>query len=53
MATEEMVMDVSQDRMLACDVQQGFMQVPRTFGQMVPCISSRRVARRWQRCGVI
>jgi len=29
MTTEEMVVDVSQDWMLACDVQQGFMQVPR------------------------
>src|SRR5271163_4852520 len=29
MATDEMVVDVSQDWLLACDVQQGFMQVPR------------------------
>jgi phosphoserine phosphatase RsbU/P len=29
MTTDEMVVDVSQDWMLACDVQQGFMQVPR------------------------
>src|SRR6516225_9874710 len=28
MTTEEMVMDVSQDWVLACDVQQGFMQAP-------------------------
>jgi sigma-B regulation protein RsbU (phosphoserine phosphatase) len=28
MATEEMVVDVSQDWALACDVQQGFMQTP-------------------------
>jgi hypothetical protein len=28
MATEEMVVDVSQDWVLACDVQQGFMQAP-------------------------
>jgi hypothetical protein len=28
MTTDEMVVDVSQDWMLACDVQQGFMQVP-------------------------
>lgn len=30
MATDEMVVDVSQDWLLACDVQQGFMQVPCT-----------------------
>lgn len=30
MATEEMVVDVSQDWVLACDVQQGFMQASRT-----------------------
>src|SRR5579872_6468029 len=30
MTTEEMVVDVSQDWVLACDVQQGFMQTPRT-----------------------
>ena len=29
MTTDETVVDVSQDWMLACDVQQGFMQVPR------------------------
>jgi len=29
MTTDEIVVDVSQDWMLACDVQQGFMQVPR------------------------
>jgi sigma-B regulation protein RsbU (phosphoserine phosphatase) len=29
MTTDEMVVDVSQDWMLACDVQQGFMTVPR------------------------
>jgi phosphoserine phosphatase RsbU/P len=29
MTTDEMVVDVSQDWMLACDVQQGFMRVPR------------------------
>jgi hypothetical protein len=29
MTTEEMVVDVSQEWVLACDVQQGFMQVPR------------------------
>jgi phosphoserine phosphatase RsbU/P len=29
MTADEMVVDVSQDWMLACDVQQGFMQVPR------------------------
>ncbi|MGA8271482.1 MAG: PP2C family protein-serine/threonine phosphatase [Candidatus Sulfotelmatobacter sp.] len=29
MTTEEMVVDVSQDWVLACDVQQGFMQAPR------------------------
>lgn len=28
MTTEDMVVDVSQDWVLACDVQQGFMQVP-------------------------
>ena len=28
MTTQEMVVDVSQDWVLACDVQQGFMQVP-------------------------
>lgn len=28
MTTDEMVVDVSQDWMLACDVQQGFMQAP-------------------------
>jgi len=28
MTTEEMVVDVSQDWVLACDVQQGFMQAP-------------------------
>jgi len=30
MTTEEMVVDVSQDWVLACDVQQGFMQTPCT-----------------------
>ena len=30
MTTEEMVVDVSQDWVLACDVQQGFMQAPGT-----------------------
>jgi phosphoserine phosphatase RsbU/P len=30
MTTDEMVVDVSQDWVLACDVQQGFMQVPCT-----------------------
>jgi sigma-B regulation protein RsbU (phosphoserine phosphatase) len=30
MATKEMVVDVSQDWVLACDVQQGFMQAPCT-----------------------
>ncbi len=30
MRTDEMVVDVSQDWVLACDVQQGFMQAPRT-----------------------
>jgi phosphoserine phosphatase RsbU/P len=30
MTTEEMVVDVSQDWALACDVQQGFMQAPST-----------------------
>ncbi len=30
MTTNEMVVDVSQDWVLACDVQQGFMQAPRT-----------------------
>ncbi len=29
MTTNEMVVDVSQDWVLACDVQQGFMQTPR------------------------
>src|SRR5580693_3948116 len=29
MTTDEMVVDVSQDWLLACDVQQGFMQTPR------------------------
>ena len=29
MTTDEMVVDVSQDWVLACDVQQGFMQAPR------------------------
>jgi phosphoserine phosphatase RsbU/P len=32
MTTDEMVVDVSQDWMLACDVQQGFMQVPSRAG---------------------
>src|SRR5579862_9407315 len=32
MTTEEMVVDVSQDWVLACDVQQGFMQAPATVG---------------------
>jgi phosphoserine phosphatase RsbU/P len=31
MATQEMVVDVSQDWTLACDVQQGFMQAPDTI----------------------
>lgn len=31
MTTEEMVVDVSQDWVLACDVQQGFMQAPCTL----------------------
>ena len=30
MTTNEMVVDVSQDWILACDVQQGFMQAPST-----------------------
>ncbi|HEX6821384.1 MAG TPA: PP2C family protein-serine/threonine phosphatase [Candidatus Sulfotelmatobacter sp.] len=30
MTTDDMVVDVSQDWLLACDVQQGFMQVPST-----------------------
>jgi hypothetical protein len=30
MTTDEMVVDVSQDWVLACDVQQGFMQAPCT-----------------------
>ena len=30
MTTDEMIVDVSQDWVLACDVQQGFMQAPRT-----------------------
>jgi sigma-B regulation protein RsbU (phosphoserine phosphatase) len=30
MTTDEMLVDVSQDWILACDVQQGFMQAPRT-----------------------
>lgn len=32
MTIDEMVVDVSQDWLLACDVQQGFMQAPRTPG---------------------
>lgn len=32
MTTEEMVVDVSQDWVLACDVQQGFMQAPCAVG---------------------
>lgn len=32
MTTEEMVVDVSQDWVLACDVQQGFMKTPCTAG---------------------
>jgi len=32
MTTNEMVVDVSQDWVLACDVQQGFMQAPCTVG---------------------
>ena len=32
MMTGEMVVDVSQDWVLACDVQQGFMQTPRAAG---------------------
>jgi phosphoserine phosphatase RsbU/P len=35
MTTEEMVVDVSQDWVLACDVQQGFMQAPCTVGDFL------------------
>jgi hypothetical protein len=31
MTTDEIVVDVSQDWLLACDVQHGFMQAPRTL----------------------
>jgi sigma-B regulation protein RsbU (phosphoserine phosphatase) len=33
MTTDEMVVDVSQDWLLACDVQQGFMQAPGTISK--------------------
>jgi len=35
MATEEMVVDVSQDWVLACDVQQGFMQAPSAVNDLL------------------
>src|SRR5271170_8431430 len=35
MTTDEMVVDVSQDWILACDVQQGFMQAPSTAGDFL------------------
>jgi phosphoserine phosphatase RsbU/P len=35
MTTDEMLVDVSQDWILACDVQQGFMQAPRTANDSV------------------
>jgi sigma-B regulation protein RsbU (phosphoserine phosphatase) len=35
MTTEEMVVDVSQDWVLACDVQQGFMQAPCTVSDFL------------------
>ena len=37
MTTEEMVVDVSQDWVLACDVQQGFMQAPCTVSDSLNC----------------
>ena len=37
MATGEMIVDVSQDWILACDVQQDFMRAPRTVSDSFDC----------------
>jgi hypothetical protein len=50
MTTNEMVVDVSQDWVLACDVQQGFMQAPCTvnnsFDYSARCRQVRALGRR-------
>jgi len=45
MTTEEMVVDVSQDWVLACDVQQGFMQAPCTVSDSLDCSARCRQIR--------
>ena len=45
MTTDEMVVDVSQDWVLACDVQQGFMQAPRAPGDFLDCSARCRQVR--------
>jgi hypothetical protein len=45
MTTEEMVVDVSQDWVMACDVQQGFMQAPRTVSDSLDCSACCRQVR--------
>jgi sigma-B regulation protein RsbU (phosphoserine phosphatase) len=45
MTTEELVVDVSQDWVLACDVQQGFMQVPCTVSDSFDCSARCRQVR--------
>jgi len=45
MTTDAMVVDVSQDWVLACDVQQGFMQTPRTASDSFDCSARCRQVR--------
>jgi sigma-B regulation protein RsbU (phosphoserine phosphatase) len=45
MKTDQMVVDVSQDWILACDVQQAFMQVPYTASDSLDCSARCRQVR--------
>jgi sigma-B regulation protein RsbU (phosphoserine phosphatase) len=45
MTTDNMVVDVSQDRALACDVQQGVKQAPRTVNDYLDCRARGRQVR--------
>jgi phosphoserine phosphatase RsbU/P len=45
MMTEEMVVDVSQDWVLACDVQQAFMQAPCATSDLLDCSARCRQVR--------
>src|SRR3984957_10662165 len=45
MTNDDMVVDVSQDWLLACNVQQGFMQAPGTASDCLDCSARCRQVR--------